>query len=236
MKTLLSMASAFAASILMFLYVKVTLPFFMFLDRADKWLMEVLNFDGGTVLDGFFYGVSSRLAWIPIGVAFVSYLLYSKRYRRQTLLIIIALALAVTIADQVSSSIIKPAVERLRPSHCAEIESSLHFVNNYRSGRFGFCSSHAANAVGVFMFVSLLLRKKWVTYALLAWTLLVCYSRIYLGVHYPGDIICGGFVGVVSGVLVFRLYKYAVAKIYDKYSSTTVAQPQSPETRASVNP
>lgn len=226
MKILLSMASAFAASILMFLYVKVTLPFFMFLDRADKWLMEVLNFDGGTVLDGFFYGVSSRLAWIPIGVAFISYILYSKRYRRQTLLIIIALALTVTIADQVSSSLIKPAIERLRPSHCAEIESSLHFVNNYHGGRFGFCSSHAANAMGVFMFVSLLLRKKWVTYSLLAWSLLVSYSRIYLGVHYPGDIICGGFVGIVSGVITYRLYKYAVAKIYVRRSETVTPKPQ----------
>lgn len=231
MKTLLSLSAAFAASILAFIYAKVTLPFFMFLDGIDKWLMQALNFDGGQVLDGFFYAISSRLVWIPIGVAFVAYLIYSKRYRRQTLLIIIAVALTVTIADQVSSSIIKPSIERLRPSHCAEIENSLHFVNNYRSGRFGFCSSHAANAMGVFMFVSLLLRKRRVIYPLLIFTLLVCYSRIYLGVHYPGDVICGGFVGVVSAVVVYRLYNFTLKKLYSRHNEAA-----SPEQQVIVTP
>lgn len=197
----------------MFLYVKVTLPFFMLLDKADKWLMEVLNFNGGSVLDSFFYYISSKMAWIPIGIIFLFALLSSKKYRSNTLFIVIAIALTVTIADQVSSSIIKPTIERLRPSHCDEISSVLHFVNNYRSSRFGFCSSHAANATGVFVFISLLIRKKVVIYPLLAWTLLVCYSRIYLGVHYPGDIICGGLVGVGAGTFVFRLYTILTKKL-----------------------
>lgn len=213
MKLLFTLTGTFILSVLSFIYVKVTLPFFDLLDKGDKWLLELLNFDGGPVLDNVFFIVSSRQAWIPIGIMFVSWLLFDSRYRRQALFMIIAIALTVTICDQVSSSLIKPTVERLRPSHCTEIMSELHFVNNYHSGRFGFCSSHAANATGVFVFISLLLRKKSISYPLFAWTLLVCYSRIYLGVHYPGDVICGCFVGVVCGVVVYRLYMFAISKI-----------------------
>lgn len=210
MKTLLVLLGTLASSILMFIYVKITLPFFAMLDGVDKWLMELLNFNGGSFLDSFFYIISSKTAWVPIGVIFIYGLLASKKYRSQTFFIIIAIALTITICDQISSSIIKPAVERLRPSHCEEISNMLHYVNNYRSGRFGFCSSHAANATGVFVFVSMLLHNKKVTYPLLVWTILVCYSRIYLGVHYPGDIICGSLVGVGAGYFVFRLYNYSL--------------------------
>lgn len=208
MKLLLYMLGAFFASLMMFIYVKITLPFFAFLDKVDKWLMELLNFDGGTVLDNFFYIISSKKTWIPIGVFFLYSILRNKKMRGNALLIVICIAFTVTICDQVSSSLIKPAVERLRPSHCDEISGMLHFVNNYRSSRFGFCSSHAANATGVFVFVSLLYRKRKVVLPLLIWTVLVCYSRIYLGVHYPGDVICGSFIGVATGVFVFRFYNY----------------------------
>jgi len=213
MKLLFTLTGTFILSVLSFIYVKVTLPFFELLDKVDKWLLELINFDGGHVLDGFFFFVSTKQAWIPIGILFVSWLLFDRRYRRQTLFIIIAITLTVAICDQVSSSLIKPAVERLRPSHCTDIMGDLHFVNNYRSGRFGFCSSHAANATGVLVFISLILRKKAITYPLFVWTLLVCYSRIYLGVHYPGDVIFGCFVGVVSGTLVYRLYMFTISKI-----------------------
>lgn len=206
MKTLLFLLGTFASSVLMFIYVKVTQPFFRLLDAADKWFMELLNFDGGTLADSIFYYVSSKTAWLPIGIAFVCALLLSRKHRRETVFIVIAIALTVTICDQVSSSLIKPAVARLRPSHCVAISDMLHFVNNYRSGSFGFCSSHAANASGVFVFISLLLRDRRVIIPLLVWTALVCYSRIYLGVHYPGDIICGCLIGVATGTFVYRLY------------------------------
>lgn len=206
MKTLIILLGTLAFSILTFLYVKVAMPFFVLLDHADKWLMELLNFDGGPVLDNIFYFISSKTAWIPVGVFFICAMLSSKKYRGQTFFVILAIALTVTICDQVSSSMIKPAVERLRPSHSLEISGMLHYVNNYHGGRFGFCSSHAANATGVFMLISLLFRKRWITYPLLVWTVLVCYSRIYLGVHYPGDIICGALIGVGAGYFVFRLY------------------------------
>lgn len=206
MKNLLILLGTFVASMLMFIYVKVTLPFFAMLDNADKWLIQALNFDGGFLLDNFFYLISSKKAWIPIGVAFIYFLIKDRKLRGETLFIVMAIVLTVTISDQVSSSIVKPTIERLRPSHCPKIIDELHFVNNYHSGRFGFVSSHAANATGVFFFVSLLMRRKWVTYSLLVWTVLICYSRIYLGVHYPGDVICGYLIGATTGTAVYRLY------------------------------
>jgi len=213
MKALLISLGTFICSMLSFLYVKVTLPFFTMLDTADKWLMQALNFDGGAAVDSALYFISSKTAWVPIAVVFICALLASRKYRSRTIFIIIGIALTITICDQVSSSIIKPVIGRLRPSHCEAINDTLHFVNNYHGGRFGFCSSHAANATGVFMFVSLIVRSRKVVIPLLVWTILVCYSRIYLGVHYPGDVICGCFIGVVTGFFIFRLYSFLMRKL-----------------------
>ena len=208
MKILFALTGTFIIGLFSFIYLKITLPLFALLDTADKWLLEILNFDGGQAADSFFYFVSSKMAWVPIGVMFLALLLTDKKYRRKTFFIVIAIALTVTLADQISSSLIKPAIGRLRPSHCDAISGTLHYVNNYRSGRFGFCSSHAANSTGVLVLLSLIMRKRAIIIPLAIWTILVCYSRIYLGVHYPGDIICGCLVGAVSGASVFRGYRY----------------------------
>lgn len=213
MKALLISVGAFISSILSFLYLKVTLPFFTMLDTADKWLMQALNFDGGTAVDSFFYCISSKAAWIPIAAVFICVMLANRKRRREAVFIIIGIALAITLCDQISSSIIKPVIGRLRPSHCDAISDTLHYVNNYRSGRFGFCSSHAANAMGVFVFLSHIFRNRKFVVPFLVWTVLVCYSRIYLGVHYPGDVICGCFIGAVVGMFVFKLYTFLMKKL-----------------------
>ena len=86
-------------------------------------------------------------------------------------------------------------------------------VDGYRGGRYGFISSHAANTFGVCMFLSLLLRNRWMTFSLVLWAALCSYSRIYLGVHYPGDIFFGTLWGLVSGALCYLLYAYLQRKI-----------------------
>lgn len=125
--------------------------------------------------------------------------------RRHALLVLAMVALAVLLADQVSSGLIKHLVERLRPTHDPSLENAVHIVNGYRGGMYGFVSSHAANFFAIATLVSFIMRHRLVVIALYGWGLAQCYSRMYLGVHYPGDILGGIIVGVLAGWLVWRL-------------------------------
>ena len=125
--------------------------------------------------------------------------------RRHALLVLAMVALAVLLADQVSSGLIKHLVERLRPTHDPSLENAVHIVNGYRGGMYGFVSSHAANFFAIATLVSFIMRHRLVAIALYGWGLAQCYSRMYLGVHYPGDILGGIIVGVLAGWLVWRL-------------------------------
>ena len=138
--------------------------------------------------------------------------LYFKKGWKQTVLVVLAIALTILIADQVSSSIIKPLVARARPSHNDDLNATIHIVNGYRGGPFGFVSSHAANCFGVATLVALMFKNRVFTITLMAWSTLMCYSRIYLGVHYPGDIACGAVLGVITAWAVHRLCKAIAAK------------------------
>ena len=111
------------------------------------------------------------------------------------------------MTDQFTSGLMKPFFERLRPSHEPALEGMVHMVSGYSGGKYGFASSHAANTFGIAMFLSCLLKveKPWINWLFL-WAALVSYTRIYLGVHYPGDIIVGALIGVAFGWLVFKLY------------------------------
>lgn len=125
--------------------------------------------------------------------------------RRHALLVLAMVALVVLLADQVSSGLIKHLVERLRPTHDPSLENAVHIVNGYRGGMYGFVSSHAANFFAIATLVSFIMRHRLVVIALYGWGLAQCYSRMYLGVHYPGDILGGIIVGVLAGWLVWRL-------------------------------
>jgi undecaprenyl-diphosphatase len=128
--------------------------------------------------------------------------------RRHALLVIAMLAVAVLVADQVSSGLIKHLVERLRPTHDPSLENAVHVINGYRGGLYGFVSSHAANFFAIATLVSFIMRHRLVAIALYGWALVQCYSRMYLGVHYPGDILGGIVVGLLAGWLVWCLMRW----------------------------
>ena len=124
---------------------------------------------------------------------------------------IVMIVLAVGLADFVASGILKDLVARPRPSRVPELEGVLHLVNGYKSGQFGFVSSHAANTMACGMLFSLIWRKKIATLGLMLWVAMNCYSRIYLGVHYPLDIIGGLLVGaLVAAVAYWCLRRFGV--------------------------
>ena len=178
-----------------------------YLDSLDKSILLYLNGFHTPFFDYFMWNISKTATWILMGLILI-YIMFKDNWRRG-ILVVIGIALTITIADQISSGIIKEIFERPRPARSPEIGSLVHIVNNYRGGGFSFVSSHAANTMGVAIFVSLLFRNKIITFSMLFWSVLVAYSRIYLGMHYLGDILGGMLVGILSGSLVYLLYSYA---------------------------
>lgn len=169
----------------------------------DKTLLLFCNGTHYPFLDTFFWIVTSK--WLNIFLIVpLLYIIMRGRLWKEALLVVVAIALTVTICDQVASSVCKPLFERLRPTHDPTL--SVITVNGYTGGLYGFISSHAANSFGVAIFLALLFRNKLFTIAILFWAAMVSYSRIYLGVHFPGDILAGALWGAIAGWAVYTLY------------------------------
>lgn len=175
------------------------------LQNIDTNVFIWLNAMHTAYFDQFMWLISGKFSWLPMVLVFLYVL--ARKGRRQATVGIMAIALVVLVADQVSSSIIKPLVERPRPSHEPSLAPMVHVVNGYRGGPFGFVSSHAANHFGVAMLLCLMLRDRWVWVSMMCWATVVSYSRIYLGVHYPGDVLCGMIVGFMAAALIFSLWR-----------------------------
>ncbi|MDD2797024.1 MAG: phosphatase PAP2 family protein [Bacteroidales bacterium] len=180
--------------------------------HLDYYLTLLVNGFHSSFFDQFFFLISNKLIWIPLYLAFIYIII--KKEGTKGLWIILAMVLVVVLSDQISSSIFKPLVHRLRPSHDPLLIDKIHLVNDYAGGAFGFVSSHAANTAGFALFLMLLLRNRWITFAMLSWTLLTSYSRVYLGVHFVGDVVCGTLVGVFAAIIMYK----ALLSLNKKYS------------------
>ena len=156
--------------------------------------------------DAFWWMVSAKWSSLLLVLSLLWILLHKNR--RHALLVVAMLAVAVLVADQVSSGLIKHLVERLRPTHDPSLENAVHVINGYRGGLYGFVSSHAANFFAIATLVSFIMRHRLVAIALYGWALVQCYSRMYLGGHYPGDILGGIVVGLLAGWLVWCLMRW----------------------------
>lgn len=166
-----------------------------YLQQIDSDVLLFFNSCHSVFFDNFFFLFSGKFIWIPMYVAIL--MAFIRRFNvRQLVFLLLGLALAITLADQLCASVIRPIFERLRPANLENpLSQFVHIVNGYRGGRYGFPSCHASNSFALAMFTALAFRRRSYTLFIFAWAIINCYSRIYLGVHYPGDILTGAVIG-----------------------------------------
>ena len=197
------------------------------LEQLDQQLFLFINSLNSPFFDQVMHAISGKLIWVPLYLAILIYL--GITYKRKFLIILIFIILAATLADQ-SSVLVKNIVQRLRPCNDPALKGLVHLVNGECGGLFGFVSSHATNSFDVAFLSLLFIKKRWYTITIIVWALVIGYSRIYLGVHYPGDVICGSLLGAFIGWSMYQLYILTDNKIlkYKPYFNPNPISPQPP--------
>ena len=182
--------------------------------HIDTEILLAINGWHSPWADSLMWIISAKATWIPLYLLLIGLLVW--RYRKPAMtsvkwlqrvpvcvVMIVVIVIVVGAADFIASGILKDLIARPRPTRVPELEGVLHLVNGYRSGRYGFVSSHAANTMACALLFSLIWRKKITTVGLMLWVAANCYSRMYLGVHYPTDILGGLIVGSLVAVVAF---------------------------------
>lgn len=185
----------------------------LWLADLDARLLLIVNGVHSPFFDAVMWCISGRWIWVPFYIV-LTYMLFRRFSWKRATLCLITIGLIILAADQTCASLIRPEVCRLRPANLNNPLSHLvHVVNGYRGGRYGFPSCHAANTFALAMFMSLVFRNKRFTVMMFSWAIVVSYSRMYLGVHYFGDLFCGASVGSLFAVLFYSLLKFLCEKL-----------------------
>ncbi len=181
------------------------------LNQLDHRLFLFLNNLGSSTWDGFWLGITNKWYSIPL-YAVLLVLVFRHFGLKKTVVVLVFVALLITCTDQLAN-LFKSSFERLRPCRAPGVMEHARFVAE-RCGRYGFFSAHAASSMGLTFFIGLLLRKKLPSlfFILLFWACIVGFSRIYLGVHYPGDVLTGMLIGALLGYCFQRLVRYILIK------------------------
>ena len=164
----------------------------------DESLFLFLNAQHNTFFDPLMWHFSDKLFWVPLYAWFL-WLLY-KRYPKHYWTVLVTIILMIVVSDQLCN-FSKENIMRLRPSQEPHLYLLVHILNNYRGGMYGFYSGHAANSFSVAFFIITMVagKRKYIIPVALTYAILVAYSRIYLGVHYPGDVLTGAIIGSLIG-------------------------------------
>lgn len=197
--------------------------------NIDKELLLWCNHHHTPWLDGFNWIVSmlkfNLTLIIPLIIIFIH-----RRLGLEAVLLTMAIILTILLCDQIASSVFKPLFERPRPTRDPSLD--VITVNGYRGGQYGFISSHAANSFGVAVLLAYLFRNRIFTIAIIIWATLVSYSRVYLGVHFPGDVICGALLGVLVGWAIYKLYEKIRRQLYNNRRLSSFKNPYKRESYA----
>jgi len=177
-----------------------------YLNQLDTQLFMLINGSHNAFFDPIMYWLSDKLFWIPMYLLIV--FLMVRRYKMRGVLMLLFVGLTIALCDQTASGLLKNTVQRLRPSHEPSLAGLIYLSKAGPGGLYGFASSHAANVFGLATFLCFVLDSKfrYLKYWLFFWASLVAYSRIYNGVHYPGDVLVGSFIGIVFGYLMAKAY------------------------------
>lgn len=180
----------------------------------DMQVLSLFNGSDNIMLDQMVQILTSGLTWIPLYVMLFFVVMRNNETMGQIALVVGSAIFCVLFADGLVDGIIKQLAERWRPSNDPTFKYMVQVVDDIRPKGYSFCSAHAANTMSLAVFFSLLIRSKMLTITLVIWSLINCWTRLYLGVHYPSDILCGMMIGIIVGILVYLLYY----KIYRRIS------------------
>ena len=185
------------------------------IDQILQWDTDIfifLNSLGTETWDPFWLAYTSKFNWIPL-YALVLYLIFKQMPLKAFLTTLVVVALMILVTDQ-TTNLFKNGFHRLRPCHLAEMIDSMRLVKSHCGGQYGFFSGHASNTMAAAFFIGLTLKKrfKFLLYILIVWAILMGYSRIYIGVHYPLDVLLGMFFGAILGILFYKLNIYVITK------------------------
>ena len=174
--------------------------------QLDRTLFLLINGAHAFWLDPIMKGVSASYTWIPLYILLLA-LFFRSLSQKQALMAIGAVLLCFLLTDRTSVLLFKEVFCRLRPSHEPTLKGLVHLLES-SGGLYGFVSSHAANLFGLATLSSLILRKKWVKWSLFLIVSIIGYSRVYVGKHYPLDVLCGALLGALIGWIIFKLYTW----------------------------
>ena len=185
-----------------------------YLNELDHSLFIFLNKHHSPFWDKVMFTISERTFWFPFYLILIIYIIYE--FRKKSWALLPCLGLSVAATDQISSSLFKPWIARLRPCHDANLANLITLVNNHCGGKYGFMSSHAATTFVLAMFLTITLdkRHRYLKIFAFIWAASISYSRIYLGVHFPGDVLAGALLGIICGYLFGLLYQKLIRKYF----------------------
>lgn len=186
--------------------------------ELDRSILALFNGSDSLFLDNLAVVLTSGLTWIPLYLSLLYIVIKNSETMSQIMLVVGCVALCILMSDGVADFIVKPLVGRYRPSCDPMIKYTVSVVEGVRAGQYGFFSAHASNTFCVAMFFSLLIRNRTFVFSIILWSLVNCWTRMYLGLHYPSDIIVGLAWGAIVGLFVYFIYIKAYLRLYPDFN------------------